>query len=551
MAIQALDMQNQEMRSMGNNVVTSLREIVRPQNGAPVTNGKNLGYADSDSDSDSSQDFDTAGLTVDRILLLIERQNSKCTIYNDKVKRASRRINKLTRLLSRVASNQDAPGSRNGNDRPVADNAAVYAQPPTVAAGPAPATEAAEMSGPTVVAEPLPPGCATWKMKSRETIDSLYSFNVRNAGPLARKPRTLLMPPEGAEHGLAHTVIASTLDGKLHMFDKRHKRHFQSIGHEEMRNYWPEDMAWVTPTTLAVAAADKSCSANSNRGDTASLVPHQIALIYDCSKRKSRMTYKVQHLTENMPHDKGASVIYPFSAVSGDKTRWLTGGMDKRLFLWSYDGVFRGDENGAYSPVSHISVHAEHTAAIFAILYNPHSEILYTGGQDCRLVGWSFPGQKNVLPSEKREGRIRDLTAVPGQPHLMLIGFAENRKQLRLWDERTNRFVLELGDAPPGDAETSRADTTRYMHPSIHAGGYLVSMGHPRSGKIGIWDMRYTGVERAPTQQIEGHHTKRVIVAKFDEYRKQETLISISHDNTINFSDFKLSKGEECQDPGA
>ncbi|KAJ3141142.1 hypothetical protein HDU90_007166 [Geranomyces variabilis] len=545
-------MQNQEMRSMGNNLVTSPRKVVHPQNAPSAPNGMHSGYADLDSDSDSSEDFDTSGLTVDRVLLLIERQNTKCAIYNDKVKRASRRINKLTRLLSRVAANQDAPVSRNGNGRAVAEDAVSNMQPPAVPAEPIPVSEAAAgPPGPSIIAKPAPPLRATWKIKSRDTIDSLYNFDVRNAGPLARKPRTLLMPPEGAENGLAHTVIASTLDGKLHMFDKRHKRHYQSIGHEEMRNYWPEDMAWVTPTTLAVAAADKSCSASSNRGDLASLVPHQIALIYDCSKRKSRMTYKVQHLTENMPHDKGASVIYPFSAVSGDKTRWLTGGLDKRLFLWSYDGVFRGGENGAYSPVSHMSVHTEHTAAIFAILYNPHSEILYTGGQDSRLVGWSFPGQKNVLPSEKREGRIRDLTAVPGQPNLMLIGFTENRKQLRLWDGRTNRFVLEVGDAPPGDAESSRADTTRYMHPSIHAGGYLVSMGHPRSGKIGIWDMRYTGVERAPTQQLEGHHTKRVIVAKFDEHKRQETLISISHDNTINFSDFKLSKGEECQDPGA
>ncbi|KAJ3154111.1 hypothetical protein HDU86_005038 [Geranomyces michiganensis] len=231
------------------------------------------------------------------------------------------------------------------------------------------------------------------------------------------------MPSDGAEHGLAHTVLASTLDGKIHLFDKRHKKHVQSIGHEEMRNYWAEDMAWVTPATLAVAAADKSCSANSTRGDLALLVPHQIALIYDCSRRKSKVTYKVQHLTENMPHDKGASVIYPLSAISGDKTRWLTGGFDKRLFLWSYEGAFRGGQAGAYSPVSHISVHTEHTAAVAAILYNSYSEILYTGGQDSRLVGWSFPGQKNILPSDRVQGKIRDLTAVPGQPHLMLIGY--------------------------------------------------------------------------------------------------------------------------------
>lgn len=73
--------------------------------------------------------------------------------------------------------------------------------------------------------------------------------------------------------------------------------------------------------------------------------------------------------------------------------------------------------------------------------------------------------------------------------------------------------------------------------------------------------VRYTGVDKAPTQYLDGHCelrymgidkfcyllaalsvAKRVIVAKFDQSRGKESLISVSHDNTLMFMDYHMRR---------
>ncbi|TPX55474.1 hypothetical protein PhCBS80983_g05283 [Powellomyces hirtus] len=559
-ALNGLISQHQEFRSIGANAVRpgprsgNVTDTAVDDNARSLKRGRK-DYDDSDSSrNDSSSDSDDEPMSLDRIALLIEKQRSRFKMHTEEARRASRRMNKLTKRLSRIATcGESSPMMRSadvGRSSPRSPQRALRTRPQEEEQRhPVPPTAPQmDTSSPTTKASAkakakTPKPSVPLVLKSSDKIDVLYAFNTTKAGDLGRKPRTLLLPPK-TKGELRHTVIASTLDGNLHLYDKRLKRHYQSIRHDELRNYWPEDIAWVSHNILAVAAADKSCH-SATRGDER-LIPHQLALIYDCSMGKGKMTYKVQHLIHNTPHDKGATVIYPFS-LSGNKTHWLTGGLDKKLFLWSFDGKFQTTGPDLYTRVNHISVHTEHTSSINAIHYNKHSEILYSGGLDCRLVGWSITNQKNVLPPVRLEGRIRDLTEVPTQPNLMLIGFAENKRQLRLWDERTNSFVLEFGMGNNATEEPVR-DSTRYMHPSVHPNGYLVSMGQLKGGKIGIWDMRYSGVERAPTQQIDGH-SKRVIVAKFDTYKSRESLISISHDNSINFTDYKRRQDVPPQNP--
>lgn len=60
-----------------------------------------------------------------------------------------------------------------------------------------------------------------------------------------------------------------------------HPSHVHTIPYEDLLNYWPEDMSWISPNVLCVAAADKSCHATDK-----TVVNHQLALIYDCSVRK-------------------------------------------------------------------------------------------------------------------------------------------------------------------------------------------------------------------------------------------------------------------------
>ncbi|KAI8824064.1 uncharacterized protein EV422DRAFT_518775 [Fimicolochytrium jonesii] len=515
---------------------------------------------DSDDISSSSSESDFETTDVEKINLKLEKYRSHFLLHSEKARQASKKMSRLTKCLAKAASSVVST--------PVASTPAV--RTPTVSeapVGPIDVQETAkkkkrsrgprghskggkpsgEESEDTPAAPtPLPHETngnrvedqilnTTWQPKSSDTLDVLYGLNIVKGGDLGRKPRSLLLPREGMAHSLRETVITSTLDGNLHLFNRKSKEAMCSIRHAELRNYWAEDMAWVAPDILAVAAAPSGSAQNGVRDGT--VVPHQIALLYDCSVKKSKFTYRLQHLVHNMPHDRGPSIIYPFSN-NNNRVHWLTGGMDKKLILWSFDGPFAGDLDGSnYTRVNHISVHTEHTSAIQGIYYNPHSEILYTGGQDSRLVGWSLTNQRNTLPTERVDGRIRDITGIPTQPHLMLVGFSTITKQLRLWDERVNKFVLEFG---MGDAAD---DATRYMHPDVHHGGYLVSMGSTRAGRIGIWDMRHVGVERAPTQQIDVGHTKRVLVAKFDVWRKRETLISVASDNSLIFADY-LRRGD-------
>ncbi|TPX68040.1 hypothetical protein SpCBS45565_g03338 [Spizellomyces sp. 'palustris'] len=519
----------------------------------PLQRSENINKAPSISSSsgEESSDSDAEGLSLAQLAIQMERQRHRFIIFTDKARRASRRIARLTRLLERAAGksasevsprstiNGRSPRSKHHHSSQILDT------PVAVQAGPSEGHP--EFSSPQGSSRRQTKSgtendrheSSSWQPETKRTICTLYNFNRRKVGEFTRKPRSLLLPPENPGP-VQDTVIASTLDGHLHLFDQRGKSQFQSVLHDELRNYWSEDIAWVSPNVLAVAAADKSAQ-SSTKGDKATIVPHQLALLYDCSVKRGKFTYKVQHLRNNMPHDRGIALIYPFANL-GNKTRWLTGGMDKKIFLWSFDGSFSGNQDD-YTKVNHISIHTEHTSAVQGIYYNPHSEVLYSGGLDSRLVGWSLTEGRNTLPFERMEGKIRDISGIPTHPQLLLLGFAESKNQMRLWDERQRKVVLTFGVNEGASEDSSRSDSTKYRHHSVHPNGYLVSLGHIRDGTVAIWDMRHTGVQQGPAQSLSGH-TKRVIVAKFNEWRGKSSIISLGLDNSLVFTDYQLRTEE-------
>ncbi|KAI9106013.1 hypothetical protein DFS34DRAFT_644817 [Phlyctochytrium arcticum] len=484
---------------------------------------RRLQRRDKDSDtsemsgSSSDEDRETSGMgsgpSLAQVVIQIERQRHRLVIANEKARRASRKMARLCRRLEHLAtasSLESVPSS------PARERSPVPTQ--TQTATPARSIQPSRPPSP----EPSP----EWEPASLPSIDSLYDLSQKTLGEFPRKPRSLLLPPDHPE-SVHNSVIVSTLDGNLNLYHRKGKKHTQTILHDELRNYWSEDIAWVSPTVLAIAAADK---ANQTMTKNATVINHQLALLYDCSSKKNKISYKIAHLTENLPHDRGITKVYPFEHP-GNKTRWLTGGADKKIILWSFDGPF--SEAGK---IKTIPIHTQHTAAITGMAFLQENEILYSCGLDSRLVGWSMEQSRNVLPIGRMDGKARDVEVIPTNPSLLLLGFAEPTNQLRLYDTRLQRTVLTFGLNESN--ESSRSDTSRYRHPSVDRNGYRVSLGHIRDGSIAIWDMRHIGAANGPAQFIRGHG-KRVIVAKFDHFKDTESLISISHDNSIMYTTFK------------
>jgi WD40 repeat protein len=111
--------------------------------------------------------------------------------------------------------------------------------------------------------------------------------------------------------------------------------------------------------------------------------------------------------------------------------------------------------------VSCNTVHTLHTGIVQAIHYSPHNQIIYSGGPDRRLIAWDFTKGVNILQEKRQEGKIRDLLPIPGKPELMLVGCNEVRNQLRVWDQRTQEFVLSFAN------DDATCTASKYIHPSV------------------------------------------------------------------------------------
>jgi WD40 repeat protein len=129
-------------------------------------------------------------------------------------------------------------------------------------------------------------------------------------------------------------------------------------------------------------------------------------LVYDCHLRKSpepgnsRFEYKYRHIPD-LAHDKGISSMV---ALPGSHSSLLlaTGGVDRRLYLWEFKRNGRDFE----CKVGKSSVHNIHTSAVQSVFYNRQDDVLFSGGFDCRFVGWSLR-QNGPILSEKFEDKVR------------------------------------------------------------------------------------------------------------------------------------------------
>ncbi|KAJ3269668.1 hypothetical protein HDV01_001140 [Terramyces sp. JEL0728] len=285
-------------------------------------------------------------------------------------------------------------------------------------------------------------------------------------------------------------------------------------------------LEWITDDILVVASNYEKLLEHSSDSNSGQYELHQLALIHDCELQtlgKNKVfTNKIIHVTQ-YPHTKNITTIgkMPIS----DNIRWLTGGNDKLITLWTHTG-------GTGQALKTQRVHFEHTNAVTSIHYQDFTDTLFSGGKDKRLIGYNLDRDLVVTANGKNDHQIREILPIPGQKHLLLVSFIDKNSSLKLYDTRLQIYVSQwhLPD-PPAEAKAP----SLYQKPSLHRNGNLVALGDPMSD-IHIWDLRYASCEKTPSQVISTHRN-RVMGSRFYD-RLGHSLLSWCTNNDFYMTSY-------------
>lgn len=132
------------------------------------------------------------------------------------------------------------------------------------------------------------------------------------------------------------------------------------------------------------------------------------------------------------------------------------------------------------------------------------------------------------------------------------MGFNDRTSTLKLFDTRTSEYVLSIANQP--DPDTSSA-TSKYSHASLHPNGYIVSMPDmrkPVNEQSNFREYRSTiyvisGRKRNRpkyfniTVLFDFILENRVISAQFYEGTVKNSIVSVSSDKSVIFSDYMIN----------
>jgi hypothetical protein len=146
---------------------------------------------------------------------------------------------------------------------------------------------------------------------------------------------------------MSDIAVTTSLDGNMQMWSLSMRSSvgdFRPFGKKSTG--WCEEIRWLSPTMMAIAAAEDPTTKGT-------AMPHQLSLLYDVGvsgKRdgKPNVTYKLQHLDQNLPHERGIASIGSLPPANNSHF-WLTGGTDKKLVLWNFAGSFAAEDDFGYS----------------------------------------------------------------------------------------------------------------------------------------------------------------------------------------------------------
>ncbi|KAF9897508.1 hypothetical protein BX616_005483, partial [Lobosporangium transversale] len=538
----------------------------------------------SDSESSSSEDSDHEQLqttnasalkmhgVIHDLMLELERTRTKHAKYSDKVKTSSKKIRDLSRKLERRFRHMSehtlvaSPGSDrtsltrrpsipNSNDRVtlasfVRNTVSMTTTKRTQGLPQPPSPSRSAQSHREQTQRPVFSTSDRDRVPKREHSTagpSLHDDRIRIAASnvvetftnihadirnkaFARKPRNMVMHSSIAGADMEEVMVANSLDGSIQFWDLENRHLISTIPRSHLNQPWCEDMCWVGQNTLAIASAHKEG------------VPlqHQLALVHVEKAKPYRsalgmsatsISWTIQPLRES-PHDGSRGGIVCVSSLIEDMNGMslVTAGVDKQIVKWQFASQYT---DGNRTPIQQSPLHNKHTSTIQALCYASQSNVLYSGGCDCRVIGFDMVRSEIVVEYKNKDGRINSILQNPVDPNLFLISQATTHNQLLLHDTRV-RFetpVLEFGF-------DSADRLSKQILPSWHPAGAIVSSGMQIESKINIWDIRWKDVHRGAGQSIDVHE-KRVFKAAF--HPKRSLMTSMSSDGSLGFIDFRLN----------
>ncbi|KAF8934808.1 hypothetical protein BGZ58_005444 [Dissophora ornata] len=327
-----------------------------------------------------------------------------------------------------------------------------------------------------------------------ETFTNIHT-DVRNKA-FGRKPKNMVTPSSIAGVDMEEIMVTSSLEGSIDFWDLNERRVVTTVPKNRLNQPWPEDMCWVGQNVLAVAGAHKEG------------VPmnHQLMLIHVEKTKMQRagfgqskassLAWSMQAL-EQMPHDKGGIMCMASMGEDASGIALATAAMDKQIINWRFTPQ---NSDGECVPIQQQVIHSKHTSTIQGLCYDRMGRVLYSGGCDCKIVGWDMERSEAVLEYKSKDGRINSILQNPVDPSLFLVCQALTSNQLSLHDnrQRFERAVLRFG--------SECADRlSKQIMPSWHPNGAIVSSGMHSESKINLWDIRWRDVQRGAGQSIDVH----------------------------------------------
>ncbi|KAF9404768.1 hypothetical protein BGZ94_003952 [Podila epigama] len=529
---------------------------------ASSSSSSDTSTSDSDSNSDASDDEGKKSSRSSRLrvhgeihdlILELERTRARHAKYSDKAKVASKKIRDISRKLERRfrdLSDMAESGASHSVSENLPSSTSVRAVGSDMKTPSASVTEkisARSMSqngpqkssmvassGPThsgSTSKRQPKNSKSFAIGSASVVETLSNIHQDvKSKAFARKARSMVMHTPLAGPELEEIMVTSSLDGNIQFWDLKAKCVVTTIPKAPLNQPWAEDMCWAGSNVLAVTSATKEGFKNN----------HQLTLVHvkhNTSRKATGMSdssvaWTLQPLEEN-PHDTSKGGILCMTAMTEDNggMSLATAGMDKQVIHWRFSPQ---NSEGDYEPVHQTLVHHKHTSTIQALGYSTRNQILYSGGSDCKILGWDMVRSEIVVEHRSVEnGRITHIQENPADPNLFLIAHATTNNQFTLHDSR-QRFhepVLTFGFQ-------CSDNLSRNVAPSWHPGGALVSSGTQSDAKINIWDIRWKDVHRGAGQSICVQE-KRVFKAAF--HPKRSLMTSMSADGSLAFIDFRLN----------
>ena len=384
----------------------------------------------------------------------------------------------------------------------------------------------------------------SWGLAAVASVTEFVVEDRRQLYRYARKPRSLITPPPDNSE-LANIVTTGSLDGSIQWLDVSRMNVVRTAPNTMLRNGSPEDICWIGNDILAVAAGRNS----SNEPDNIKL-DQQMTLIYNCSFKKRSMAtlptleFEIEHLKEH-PHDtnhQGYDIASMARVQTGDDyTKWLTGGSDHNVVMWSFKGKFLGCD----SRITTQRIHRAHTSMVHSVDYDPYGGIVYTGGADSRFIGWDVGRESLLFGQDRISHSVRDVLLHPINPRLIVVSLLAENNESRVFDTRTNGYVLTVQSRFRFPNPEYR-QLSRYTHASLSLDGNYLSLGGGNTASnsdLYIWDLRYSRVGDQ-TQTIGGDGTDpggRVLRSAFMQVDGAEKLITLSSGNVANVISYRTN----------